>query len=246
MNIFPIHTAILKAGDDLASILRDSAVIEAGDIVVVSSKAVATTEGAAIDLSTIVPTDDANMWAQKTGKSAAFCQAVLQETARLHGKVMGAVHGAMLTEIQTDATSTILVPNAGLDESNVVTGYAIGWPVDPVHSAKKIRDALNVPIIIGDSCVYPRRRGVMAFALTACGIDPIRSEIGKPDLFGHPLQITQEAVADQLTIAANAAMGNANQGNPAALIRDHGIAFSDFCGWVPAMDAKEDLFNGFI
>jgi len=243
MHILPIHTPLIKAGDDVASILKQSMMMQDGDIVIVSSKAVATAEGAAIDLSTVTPTSDAEIWAQKTGKSAAFCQAVLQETVRMHGKVIGGVTGAMLTEVQTDAVSTVLVPNAGLDESNIGDGYAIGWPLDPVLSVKRMSAALNVPIIISDSCIIPRRSGVSAFALVACGIDPVRSEIGVKDLFKHPLIMTKEAVADQLSVMGNAVMGNAAQSNPAAIIRDHQIPSSDFCGWVPGMRPERDLFG---
>ncbi len=243
MNILPLHTSIIKKGDDLASLLKAAAMIQPGDILVVSSKAVATAEGAAIDVSTIVPSNDAEMWAQKTGRSAAFCHVVLQETTRLHGHVINAVHGAMLTEVETIAGSTVLVPNAGLDESNVENGRAVGWPVDPVQSAKTISDTLQVPVIISDSFIIPRRSGVMAFALTVCGIDPIRNDIGKHDLFGHPLALTKEAVADQLCVMANAVMGNGNQSSPAAIIRDHGVPSSAFCGWVPGVSTAEDLFQ---
>lgn len=220
--------------------------IEAGDILVISSKAMATAEGAAIDLSTIAPSYDAEMWAQKTRRSSAFCQAVLQETLRLRGRVIGGAPGAMLTEVHTDATSTVLVPNAGVDESNIGDGYAIGWPLDPVTSAKNISDALKTPVIISDSFVVPRRNGVSSFALVACGVDPVRSEIGVQDLFDHPLIMTKEAVADQLSVMGNAVMGNAAQSNPAAIIRDHGIPPSDFCGWVPGILPEEDLFKGMI
>lgn len=244
MQILPIHTRLIKAGDDLASILKESMMIHSGDSLVISSKAVATAEGAAIDLSEMTPTSDAELYAQKTGKSAAFCQAVLQETARMHGYVRGAVTGAMLTEVQTDDVSTVLIPNAGLDESNVSDGYAMGWPIDPVLSVQRISDALGIPVIISDSFIIPRRSGVSAFALVACGIDPVRSEVGTKDLFDHPLTITREAVADQFSVMANTVMGNAAQRNPAAIIRDHNIPRSDFCGWVPGVQLEEDLFQG--
>jgi F420-0:gamma-glutamyl ligase len=55
--------------------------------------------------------------------------------------------------------------------------------------------------------------------------------------------MTQEAIADQLATAANMLMGNAAESIPTVIIRDHGIALSDFEGWVPGIEAEEDLFG---
>ncbi len=136
----------------------------------------------------------------------------------------------------------ILCPYAGLDRSNISSGYAIGWPQDPVRSVAVLQKAIGLPVIISDSCSRPGRLGVTAFALAACGIDPVRSEIDSKDLFGRPLRLTNEAVADQLATAANAVMGNADQSTPGAIIRDSGIPESDFCGWVPGIDPALDMF----
>lgn len=83
----------------------------------------------------------------------------------------------------------------------------------------------------------------MAFALVCDGIDPVKSEVGRKDLFGKPLRFTLEAVADQLATAANFVMGNADQSVPAAIIRDHGLALGNFSGWVDGIDPDEDLFR---
>jgi coenzyme F420-0:L-glutamate ligase len=261
MQILPIHTAILKPGDDLAEILLGGG-IRSGDIIVVSSKAVATVEGSAIDLSKITPTTEAEEWTKKCGKTPAFRQAILDETTRLNGWVHPSSPLAMLTELKPDGFphGTLLVPNAGLDESNIAEGWAIGWPKDPVLSAKQLRTdiekriqpevrspqsaAPRVVIIISDSCCKPRRNGVTAIALTVSGMDPLYSEIGHTDLFGKKMKMTVEARADQLATAANMVMGNAAQSTPAAIIRDHGITLNDVSGWVPGYSAEEDLFRG--
>lgn len=244
MLIIPIHTPLIHTGDNLADLLKASEEFERGDIVVVSSKVVATAESAAIHLPTLTPSDEALFFAEQTGRDAHFCEAVIQETARLHGRIIRATTGALLTEVQPDGFSgTILVPNAGLDQSNIASGYAIGWPHDPVKSVKHLSNDLGVPVIISDSCVYPRRMGVTAIALTVCGIDPISDAKGQADLFGHPLTITVEATADQLAVAANGVMGNAGQSIPAAIIRHALLPSSGFCGWVPGMHSEEDLFG---
>ncbi|MDD4318703.1 MAG: coenzyme F420-0:L-glutamate ligase [Candidatus Peribacteraceae bacterium] len=255
MQLFPIPTPILKKGDDLARIFAEHAAFLEGDVVVVSSKAVATVEGAAVDLRPVQPSDEAVRWAKETGsRTAAFLQATLDETKRLNGRVVGACPGAILTEVVPAGFphGTILTANAGMDESNVEKGWAVGWPRDPVASAGSLRRALEketggrIAVILTDSCCRPRRWGVTAFALTAAGIDPLRPQEGKEDLFGRKLRITTEAVADQLATAANYLMGNAGQSVPAVIVRGHGLPLSDFEGWVPGIAPDEDLFRGVI
>jgi len=251
MKILPIHTPTLKENNNLIEILSKNTPFEENDILVISSKAITTVEGTRIDLTKITVTPEAKEWAKRSGRSAAFRQAVLDETERLHGRVAGGSSIAMLTELKPDnMKGALLVPNAGLDQSNVPDGFAIGWPLDPVASARTLRDHLQkkigkrLAVVVSDSCCRPRRWGVTAFALVACGLDPLSSQIGRKDIFGRPLTMTVEAVADQLATAANAVMGNADQSIPAAIIREHGLILSDFEGWVPGIEPEEDLFQG--
>lgn len=250
MELLPISTPILTKDDTFAVVLRERADLHDGDIVVISSKAMATTEGAAIELRDDSATEEACALAKKHNREPGFCQAVLDETTRMHGEIISSVHGFLLTELQPDGMEdgSILVPNAGLDRSNVADGYTIGWPVDPVASLKQLRDALdvNVALILSDSSIAPRRKGVVAFALAACGIDPFIPLQGTHDLFRQELQVTEEAIADQLATAANILMGNSNQATPAAIIRNHTVPFSNFCGWVPGIKREEDLYHGVI
>jgi coenzyme F420-0:L-glutamate ligase len=255
MQLFPLRTGILRAGDDLVAVLLKGAsaqrfVVESGDIIVISSKVVATVEGAACNLSSLTASPEAKLWAERCGGEPTFRQAVLEETKRWNGRVLGSCENAMLTELRPHGMTqgVLLVPNAGLDQSNAPPGFAIGWPRDPVASARTIRrrleEQMQQAVVLSDSCCRPGRLGVTAFALTVSGLDPIQSQIGIPDLFGKPLQMTQEAVADQLATAANLLMGNAAEGIPAVLIRDHGFSLSNYEGWVPGIDPEEDLFAG--
>lgn len=261
MYILPIKTPILKAGDNLASILLDHADIADGDIVVISSKAIATVEGAAIKLDSVDASAEAKDLAMGNSKSAEYYQVVLDETARMNGTVIQSVYGIILTELKPNGMheGSILVPNAGLDQSNVAEGFVIGWPVDPVQSANRISQELSqrtneqtnkriasVAVIITDSGLCPRRKGVVSFALTVCGMDPFISMIGEPDLFGNAMSVTEEAVADQLSTAANFLMGNTNQSTPAVIIRDHGLTLSRYCGWVEGIERERDLYHGMI
>ncbi len=245
MLILPIQTRILKKGDDLASEILKNSNIESGDILVISSKAVATVEGASIRLKSLIPSPEAMTLSKDCDLDRSFIEAILQETKRMNGAVAGTSPFALLTSLKPTGIKTgrILCPNAGMDQSNIDPGCAIGWPIDPVSSAKKLRQTLSIPVIISDSCCVPMRLGVTAFALACAGIEPLRSEIGTNDLFGKTMRMTYEAVADQLATAANAVMGNSAQCIPAAIIRNSGIPSSDFCGWVEGIEEKEDLFG---
>ncbi len=256
MQLIPLRTGIIQPQDDLPALLNDAGQFEDGDIVVVSSKAAAMAEGRLIDLTKIIPGKEAEAWKAKLNRpndEAAFRQAIIDETKRMHGTVQDTPY-AMLTELKPDGLEhgTILTANAGLDRSNAPTNMTIGWPKDPVTSVKNIHEALQsfsgkkLGVMMTDSCCRPRRLGVTAFALTVSGFDPLRSEVGRKDLFGHALRLTQEAIADQLATAANFLMGNAEQSMPAVIIRDHGIPLSDFTGWVPGIDPEEDLFKGIL
>ncbi len=274
MLLLPLQTRRIQPGDDLAAILSGTAAIEPGDIVVLSSKAVATAEGFLHALADVTPSAEAHRLSALCTRSPAFCELVLQELQRMDGKILHHAPGALLTEVRPQGmqSGSLLIANAGLDESNVRQGFAIGWPMDPVRSLRELRlhivktlqkqsaishqpsakkmDANGWKLIAGsspalvmtDSCIHPRRIGVGAVALAVSGLDPLQSEKGKKDLFGKELHITVEAVADQLATAANFLMGNAAQSTPAVIIRDHGLPLSDYEGWVPGMEPGEDLF----
>ena len=80
MLILPITTPLLAANDDLVKILLDAAELEENDILVLSSKAVATIEGAAINLAMITPTPQATTIAKSCNQTPEFSQAILDET----------------------------------------------------------------------------------------------------------------------------------------------------------------------
>ncbi len=252
MHIIPVTTSVLKKGDDVVKAMCESVSYKEGDIIVLSSKVIATVEGAALQLQSLQISEEATTLSKKYFLDAKFCQAVIEETKRMRGRILPSCQHALLTELRPAGfpQGVLLVPNAGLDQSNIDEGYAIGWPHNPVHSVQKIRKDLmnktgkNIAVIMSDSCCHPGRLGVTAFALTVSGLDPFISLVGTADLFGKDLKITQEAVADQLAVAGNATMGNAHQSIPAAIIRDHGYALSAYEGWVPGIEPEEDLFRG--
>ncbi len=245
MLVLPVQTKILKNSDDIAMEILKNVIVQPGDILVISSKAIATVEGAERKLATITPSKEALEYSTLSHQDPTFTECILTEMKRMNGFVASSSPFVLLTSLKPDGMKTgrILCPNAGLDLSNIMSGFAIGWPVHPVQSARNLHESLGIPVIISDSCCRPSRLGVTAFALVCAGMNPLQSEIGKNDLFSGRMRITVEAVADQLATAANAVMGNAAQCIPAAIIRGHSIQHSDFCGWVDGIEPAEDMFR---
>jgi F420-0:gamma-glutamyl ligase len=222
MLLLPVRSPLIRPGDDLAAIIGDSAReihppgMQSGDILVLSSKVLATAEGRIIHLAPSQP-DEAltgefiRRLSEACGKTPQFCEAVLQELSRMHGRVLRTCPGAALTEVSPEGLreGTILIANAGLDDSNAPQGHAIGWPEDAGKSVVRLRREIEtrvkmdngkwkmenegspkkiqirIGVVISDSCVHPRRNGVAAFALAVSGFDPVRSRVGSKDLFGR-------------------------------------------------------------
>jgi len=137
--------------------------------------------------------------------------------------------GVMLT-IKDD----ILIPNAGMDESNG-NGYFIFWPKDIYQTAadiwqhlRKKHNLKHLGVIISDSHTTPLRWGTTGMGLAWCGFAALKDYIGKPDIFDRKLRVTKANMLDGLACAAVVTMGEGNEQTPLAVINDIPfIAFQD-------------------
>jgi len=229
MQLFSIKTPIIQANDNLVEILISSMKKQKsepidGDILVVSSKVVALSEGRIVNYKTIKTSEKAKLLARQYDLEPGFVELVLQEA----DKVFGGVKRAILT-----IKNNMFIANAGVDHSNAPEDHAILWPKNPSLSADNIRKELkkrlnvNIGVIISDSHCSPLRTGTTGFALATSGFDAVIDERGKPDLFGKTMRITQRAVADGLASAAVVVMGETNEKIPAVLIRDVSIQLTE-------------------
>jgi len=121
-------------------------------------------------------------------------------------------------------TNDILIPSAGIDESNG-NGLYILYPKDIQDTAALMWESLrkrdkieNLGIIITDSHTTPLRRGVTGISLGWCGFEPLYSYIGKPDIYGKDLRVAQINNLDALAAAAVLMMGEGAEQTPLALI----------------------------
>lgn len=222
MTLYPLHTKILVPGDDLTSIIikeieeQNIPSLKDGDIIVVTSKAVASVERRIVKLSDITPSEEALRLSQETELEPEFVELVIRESE----KVYGGVYRALLT-----LKDNILQANAGIDKSNVPSGCAILLPADPARSAHNIRKQIyektghKVGVIIADSRTQPLRLGNTGFALAVAGFKPVADERGKKDLYGNTLRITRRAIADNLACAAEILMGEGSERIPVVIIK---------------------------
>lgn len=122
--------------------------------------------------------------------------------------------------------NNMLVASSGVDESNGANYYIL-WPKDPYASAKKIWQILrkkfkikNLGVIITDSRLVPLRRGVVGIAISFFGFKPIKDYRGKKDLFGREFKMETSNLPDSLATAAVLEMGEGSEGKPIAIISE--------------------------
>lgn len=229
MIVTGIKTPLIESGTTLGeaviSALDGGGVeMKGGDILAVASKIVSISEKRVVDLTEVRPRSEARKLSRKYRLKPEFVEIVLVEA----DEVLGGVYKAILT-----IKDGMLVANAGADVSNACPDHAILWPKNPQKTAKELKSTLEahytarVGVVIVDSRTTPLRLGTTGLAIAAAGINPIRDYRGKLDLYGKPLHVTRQNLADDLASAAHLVMGEAKERIPFALIRDHGVLLID-------------------
>ena len=171
-------------------------------IVIVTSKVVALCEGAAVPIGA----------SQKTELIEREAEYYLDPSNKYN--------------ISLTIKNGILIPSAGIDESNA-DGHYVLWPRNPQQSANEIREYLEkrfglkeVGVIITDSKTTPLRWGTTGMAIVHSGFQALKNYIGKPDLFGRIMKITKANIMDGLAAAAVVVMGEGDEQTPLVLIED--------------------------
>ncbi|HSX15693.1 MAG TPA: coenzyme F420-0:L-glutamate ligase [Candidatus Saccharimonadales bacterium] len=144
--------------------------------------------------------------------------------------------------IRFTVTNGMLIPTAGIDESNVGDVYAL-WPEDPQASANAVREYLakrfghdELAVVITDSTSRPLRRGVSGVALAYSGLKPLNNYVNKPDLFGRPFKFSQADIVDGLAATAVLVAGEGAESTPLVL-----LSKVDFAEFVPRGPNDEEL-----
>jgi coenzyme F420-0:L-glutamate ligase/coenzyme F420-1:gamma-L-glutamate ligase len=220
-------------GDELADLIARATAEQGtpladGDCVVVTQKVVSKVEGRMVRLDASDP--------------AAKRRLVESESVRTLRR-----RGALLV---TETPHGFVCANAGVDQSNVETGWAALLPVDADRSARHVRDALRarhgveVAVVVSDTFGRAWRAGLTDVAIGVSGIVAVLDLRGTTDAQGRELQVTKVAVADEIASAAELVMGKAS-GVPAAIVRGLDPAWLVDGGGARDLlrPATEDLFR---
>jgi coenzyme F420-0:L-glutamate ligase len=205
MQSLPVKTRVFKLGQDLLSFLIEELSnqdLQNGDVVALTSKVVSLAEGRVVSPEKITDKEqliraEADVY---IGKGAYNCHLTIKHN--------------------------ILIPSAGIDESNSAQGDYILFPEDPFASAENIHRGLSrafqlekLGVLITDSHTTPLRRGVTGIALAHYGFKGVRSLIGEKDIYSRPLQFTYVNHADALAVMAVYEMGEAAEQIPLVILR---------------------------
>lgn len=250
IEIIPVERlGEVAPGADLAAMLAAAMADQGiaprpGDVVVVSQKVVSKAEDRFVDLETIVPGERALELAGRVAKDPRLVELILSESIA----IVRASHRVLITRHR----SGHVMANAGIDQSNLGRAdkdLVLLLPFDADASAEQFRAGLEarcgagLAIVIADSFGRPWRQGVVNVAIGASGLPALVDLRGAPDRDRRPLEVTQVGLGDLLASAAGLALGEADAGIPAAIVR--GVAWtaphSPAAALVRPLD--EDLFR---
>ena len=247
-TITGIRTGIIRQGDDFVQALLNGIVqseagsFHNGDVLVVAESAVATAEGRIIDLGVIMPGQDAIRLGELYKIDPRLVEVVTAES----DSIVGGIPGFLLC-----MKGGTLLPNAGVDASNAPPGCVVLLPEDPDRSALRVRQEIErctgarVGVIIADSRTHAMRSGCSGVAIGCSGIPSVIDVRGREDLFGRKLEVTKQAIADNIASAAEIVMGEADECTPAAVLRGLDIPIGDNEG-IESIEADECLFMGVL
>jgi len=241
LQIIPLYIEKeIESSDDISELILMSSELSDGDILIVAQKIVSKQEGRIIDLSTVIPSLLSEGIASQYQKDPRIIELILSQTKR----IVRMKNGIIIVE----TNSGVICANAGVDESNVKKGYATLLPIDSDISAQKIRNRIkekinkNVAVIISDTFGRPFRMGQTNCAIGISGLNPILNYAGTLDSFEKILRITEIAIADELSSAAELMMGKTLK-CPIVIIRGYSFRMEDHVINELIRPENEDLFK---
>jgi len=205
MHIIAIKTSIFQEKDDLIDFINNQiSSLEEYNIVVITSKIVALSQG-------------------RVGELKDKEKLIKQNSQRI---------------IKTPWASLTFVNdewciNAGVDESNAKNKIVL-LPKNAFKVAEQIRKNLkkrfslkHLGVIITDTKSIPLRVGTIGRSIAYIGFNPLKSYIGKKDLFGRKSRLTQSNIADALAASAVLVMGEGDEQIPIIIIKNAPVKFTN-------------------
>lgn len=235
--VTPISAPVQQAPFDLietilTAIVAEGETLQTGDVLAISSKYAAISQGRIVALDAVQISPQAQEIANRYHMNPHLTQLVIQEADHIFGGITHEFNGVMVGFLLTHKNG-VISPNAGLDRSNIPSGQVVLLPSEPYALAEHIRKEIYnrlgvmVGIILTDSWLMPGRWGTTGVAISTAGFHPIQDERGKPDLFGNPMMVTQRGIADQICACAQMVMGETAEARPIAIVRNSGVMMTD-------------------
>lgn len=256
LTILPLKAPVQQSSFDLVKTIQHAVQqtnhqLNTGDVLAISSKYAAISQGRVIDLEAVEVSDYAAELAERYIMNPQMTELIVREADHIFGGIIHEFEGRQLGFLLT-IKDGIVSANAGLDRSNVPAGQVVLFPENPYKLAAEVRQQLrdligvNLGVILTDSWLMPGRTGTTGVALATSGFHPVIDERGKPDLFGNPMQVTQRGLADQLCAAAQVVMGESDESTPIVLLRGADITLTDDEITVDdvAIDWQMDIYVG--
>ena len=156
MKITPVYIdKEINSDDNLSKIILNSANVTDGDILVIAQKIISKQEGRLVELSTVNPSLLSEGISSQYKKDPRIVELVLSESKR----IVRMKNGLIITETKNG----FICANSGIDESNVVNGFATLLPLNSDESAERLRKEIfeqtgkTVAVIISDTFGRPFR-----------------------------------------------------------------------------------------
>ncbi|HJT09162.1 MAG TPA: coenzyme F420-0:L-glutamate ligase [Candidatus Nitrosotalea sp.] len=233
----------IKRGANLVDLLlasKSRPQLQDGDVIVFTQKIISKQEGQIMPLSDIHPDLLAIGIASEYGKDPRVVQLILDQSKR----IVRMHNGIIISE----TLHGFICANAGVDESNVMDGYATILPNNSDKSAEAIckqikeKTGKNIAVVISDTFGRPFRQGQVNVAIGVAGIDSIMDYAGMKDNFGRTLRVTAIAIVDEICSAAELVMGKSIR-VPISIIRNYD--FSNVSSTINEIirPRSEDLFR---
>ena len=219
MQIIPLQIENeISSSDNIPELILQSCDVDDGDIFVIAQKIISKQEGRIVKLSDLIPSLLAEGIASQYQKDPRIVELILSESKR----IVRMNNGIIIVE----TNNGLICANAGVDESNVEEGYATLLPKNSDESAQKICNTIkektnkDVAVIISDTFGRPFRMGQTNCAIGISGLNPLLDYEGTKDTFGKVLRVTEIAIADELSSAAELVMGKILK-CPIAIVRGY-------------------------
>jgi coenzyme F420-0:L-glutamate ligase/coenzyme F420-1:gamma-L-glutamate ligase len=240
----------VAAGDDLTGLILNGYAAAGrapadGDVVVIAQKIVSKAEGRHADLRDVTPSARTHELAGECDKDPRLVELILREST----EVLRWRPGLLIVAHRLG----VVLANAGIDHSNIGAGAddqrVLLLPLDPDGTCRRLRRELaerggaDVAVIINDSIGRAWRGGTVGTALGAAGVAVLDDLRGRPDLDGRLLDVSIQAVGDELAAAASLLQGQADEGRPVVVVRGFSRTAPETPAAALVRPKDEDLFR---